>query len=56
MPGDDGALRLEISDGDGCEPRSEIPLGPVGALIMVGDGATQPPLPLPTHPASTVRP
>jgi signal transduction histidine kinase len=46
MPGDDGALRLEVSDGDGCGPRNEIPLGPVGALVMVGDRATELTLPV----------
>jgi signal transduction histidine kinase len=46
MAGDDGALRLEISDGDGSGPRSEIPLGPVGSLVMVGDRAPELVLPV----------
>jgi len=46
MPGADGALRLEISDGDGYGPRSEIPLGPIGALVMVGEGAPELTLPV----------
>jgi signal transduction histidine kinase len=46
LPGDDGALRLELSDGDGYGPRSEIPLGPAGSLVMVGDRAPELVLPV----------
>jgi signal transduction histidine kinase len=39
--GDDGELLLELADGDESGTRSEIPLGPVGTLVMVGNGADE---------------
>jgi signal transduction histidine kinase len=43
---EDGELLLELDDGHGFGTSSEIPLGPVGSLVLVGDRAGELTLPV----------